>query len=180
MSSQTSTRPQIATSHAAQRDFSPLVSLCSYVAIHCLILFIAAGSLAWPGAWAFIAVYCGAMAVNVLILIYVRPELIAERKRIKKDTKAWDKVLGVLIIAASLATCAVAGLDLRYGWTGQVPGYMFLAALAVAIPGHLLFLWALASNSFFSATVRLQKERGHTVATGGPYRFVMPSFFSRS
>jgi protein-S-isoprenylcysteine O-methyltransferase Ste14 len=31
---------------------------------------------------------------------------------------------------------------------------------------------ATASNAFFSQIFRIQKERGHTVATGGPYRFV--------
>lgn len=30
----------------------------------------------------------------------------------------------------------------------------------------------MASNKFFSGTVRIQKERGHTVVTTGPYRFV--------
>jgi protein-S-isoprenylcysteine O-methyltransferase Ste14 len=28
------------------------------------------------------------------------------------------------------------------------------------------------SNKFFSATVRIQKERGHTVVTGGPYQYI--------
>jgi protein-S-isoprenylcysteine O-methyltransferase Ste14 len=28
------------------------------------------------------------------------------------------------------------------------------------------------ANRFFSGHVRIQKERGHTVQTGGPYRFV--------
>jgi protein-S-isoprenylcysteine O-methyltransferase Ste14 len=30
----------------------------------------------------------------------------------------------------------------------------------------------MVSNKFFSTIVRIQKERGHTVQTGGPYRFV--------
>jgi protein-S-isoprenylcysteine O-methyltransferase Ste14 len=30
----------------------------------------------------------------------------------------------------------------------------------------------MASNRFFSSVVRIQADRGHTVATGGPYRFV--------
>ena len=28
------------------------------------------------------------------------------------------------------------------------------------------------SNTFFSAVVRIQKDRGHTVVSSGPYRFV--------
>nr|NIN68360.1 isoprenylcysteine carboxylmethyltransferase family protein [Anaerolineae bacterium]NIN98447.1 isoprenylcysteine carboxylmethyltransferase family protein [Anaerolineae bacterium] len=38
--------------------------------------------------------------------------------------------------------------------------------------GYALGVWAIASNAFFSQIVRIQKERGHRVATGGPYRFV--------
>ena len=34
------------------------------------------------------------------------------------------------------------------------------------------YLWATASNAYFSQIVRIQAERGHEVATGGPYRFV--------
>jgi protein-S-isoprenylcysteine O-methyltransferase Ste14 len=30
----------------------------------------------------------------------------------------------------------------------------------------------MASNKYFSTIVRIQQERGHTVQTGGPYRFI--------
>ncbi len=37
----------------------------------------------------------------------------------------------------------------------------------------------MASNPFFTQVVRIQSERGHTVATGGPYRYVRhPSYLS--
>jgi len=32
--------------------------------------------------------------------------------------------------------------------------------------------WAMALNRFFAKTVRIQEERAHAVASGGPYRFV--------
>lgn len=35
-----------------------------------------------------------------------------------------------------------------------------------------LFLRALRENRFFSSVVRIQRERGHTVCTTGPYRWV--------
>jgi protein-S-isoprenylcysteine O-methyltransferase Ste14 len=38
--------------------------------------------------------------------------------------------------------------------------------------GFGLFLWAMASNAYFSEGVRIQEERGHTVATNGPYHYV--------
>jgi protein-S-isoprenylcysteine O-methyltransferase Ste14 len=47
-----------------------------------------------------------------------------------------------------------------------------LAALLIGILGYALFVWATASNTFFSQIVRIQVERGHTVVTGSPYRTV--------
>ncbi|MBZ5586697.1 MAG: isoprenylcysteine carboxylmethyltransferase family protein [Acidobacteriia bacterium] len=36
--------------------------------------------------------------------------------------------------------------------------------------GILLTFWAMVTNRFFSATVRIQEDRGHVVVDGGPYR----------
>jgi protein-S-isoprenylcysteine O-methyltransferase Ste14 len=46
-----------------------------------------------------------------------------------------------------------------------------VAGVVMAL-GYGLFSWAMASNPFFSTVVRIQTDRGHTVATGGSYRFV--------
>jgi protein-S-isoprenylcysteine O-methyltransferase Ste14 len=47
-----------------------------------------------------------------------------------------------------------------------------IAGLTVCILGHALWIWAMVSNRFFSQIVRIQSERGHAVATAGPYRYV--------
>jgi protein-S-isoprenylcysteine O-methyltransferase Ste14 len=44
--------------------------------------------------------------------------------------------------------------------------------MVVMALGYALFLWAMASNAFFAEGVRIQRERGHTVTAGGPYRYV--------
>ena len=38
----------------------------------------------------------------------------------------------------------------------------------------------MAANAFFSAVVRIQDDRGHAVASGGPYRFVRHPGYSGS
>jgi hypothetical protein len=49
--------------------------------------------------------------------------------------------------------------------------------LVAALVGYAIVVWAMASNSFFSQTIRIETERGPTVATGGPYGFVRhPSY----
>jgi len=70
------------------------------------------------------------------------------------------------------ASWVVAGLDVRFGWTGPIPWAYHVGGLLLVVLGYALFLWAMVSNAFFAEGVRIQKERGHTVATGGPYRCV--------
>ena len=133
------------------------------------ILFVASGRLDWVWAWAYLGVGVGIVAINALVL---PPELIAERGQTKEDTKSWDKVLGILLITPTLGTLIVAGLDKRFGWSLPLAVVVHLVALIFYALAQGLFTWAMASNKFFSGTVRIQKERGHTVASGGPYRYV--------
>ena len=133
------------------------------------ILFIASGRLDWVWAWAYLGVGVGILAINASVL---PPELIAERGQIKEDTKGWDKVLGAFIGIPTLGTVIVAGLDKRYGWSPQLALAIQVIALVFYALAQGLFTWAMASNKFFSGTVRIQKERGHAVASGGPYRYV--------
>jgi protein-S-isoprenylcysteine O-methyltransferase Ste14 len=133
------------------------------------ILFIASGRLDWGWAWAYLGVGVGILVINASVL---PPELIAERGQVKEDTKDWDRVLAIFIIIPTLGTLIVAGLDERYGWSPQLDWAIQVVALVFFALAQGLFSWAMASNKFFSGTVRIQEERGHTVASGGPYRYV--------
>ena len=138
------------------------------------ILFVAAGRLDWLWAWVFLGLFTAASVVHVLILIPINPELLAERaKGIRADTKGWDKI--VVSLAAGLlpmASWLIAALDVRYGWSAPMPLVLHLAGAIGFALGWAILLWATASNPFFEPTVRIQKDRGQTVATGGPYRYV--------
>jgi protein-S-isoprenylcysteine O-methyltransferase Ste14 len=71
-----------------------------------------------------------------------------------------------------LLVAVVSALDERYGWSPPVPMSLSIVAAVAGVTGALLTLWAMASNRFFSGLVRIQTERGHTVASAGPYGFV--------
>jgi protein-S-isoprenylcysteine O-methyltransferase Ste14 len=47
-----------------------------------------------------------------------------------------------------------------------------LISFVLVALGYALSSWAMLSNPFFSGTVRIQGERGHSVATAGPYHYV--------
>jgi protein-S-isoprenylcysteine O-methyltransferase Ste14 len=135
-------------------------------------LFISAGRLGWVWGWALVAIYAVWVSANALILIPRSPELLAERAARKKGDKSWDTVLLSIVGLATMAKYIVAGLDVRFGWTTQVPLGLQVAALVIAALGYALGTWAMAANAFFSMVVRIQGDRGHTVATGGPYGYV--------
>jgi len=140
-----------------------------------LILFLAAGRLDWIWGWALLGVLTAFLAAHVLILVPVDPELLAEREKGMRGpgVKAWDKWISALAAGVlPVASWVVAGLDIRFGWTGPMPLAYHVGGLLSMLLGFALFLWAMASNAFFSEGVRIQEERGHVVATGGPYRYV--------
>ena len=134
-----------------------------------VILFVTAGRLDWGWAWAYLGLGLGIVILNALIL---SPELIAERGQPKENVKGWDRALTTLSIFPTLGMLIVAGLDERFGWSPPLAPAAQFMALAVLALGQLLFSWAMAANKYFSTLVRIQLERGHTVASGGPYRYV--------
>ena len=135
-------------------------------------LFIASGRLDWVMAWVYIGVYLAGMGVNALVLIPTNPELVVERAQ-SRGKRDLDRALaGVMALFGPASICIVAGLDARFGWSPGIPPAPLIAALAIAVLGSLLTTWAMASNRFFYGVLRIAKDRGHTVATSGPYRYV--------
>lgn len=139
-----------------------------------LILFLAAGRLDWAWGWVQLAVVGAVLAAHPLLLIPINPELLAEREKgfRGEEVKSWDRWLAGLAAGMVFPMWLVAGLDVRFGWTGGLPLAAHLAGLLVHVLGYSLFLWAMVSNAFFAEGVRIQEERGHVVATNGPYRTV--------
>ena len=135
-------------------------------------LFWPAGRIAWWPAWAAIAVNLAWLTAMEIVILRLQPGLLADRLEAGKGAKNWDIAITSIIRLTQLARYIVAGLDQRYGWTGGFPVGAQIAALIVCVLGYALFVWAMASNAFFAQVVRIQSERGHAVATGGPYHYV--------
>lgn len=152
---------------AARLILGQLLSLAAAAAA----MFWPAGRLDWPPAWAVMAVWLVWFAALDSVLLR-RPDLLAERLAPPKGARGWDQALLSLIRLVELARYVLAGLDQRHGWTGGFSLAAQAAALPVCLLSAALFAWAAASNPFFSQVVRIQADRGHAVAAGGPYRFV--------
>lgn len=135
-------------------------------------LFWSAGRFDWWPAWAALAVNLAWIAATAVVILRRNPALLAERLGPRKGAKPWDTAIMSLLGLTQLGRYIVAGLDQRYGWTGGLPLVAQVVALAVCALGYALFVWAIAANAFFSQIVRIQPERSHEVATGGPYHYV--------
>jgi protein-S-isoprenylcysteine O-methyltransferase Ste14 len=137
------------------------------------LLFLSAGRLDWVGGLAFFGLNLFTQLLSAWILIPHRPDLLAERSKIGKGTKKWDRFLApAVMVVGTLAVIVTAGLDARFGWSKPITPALWWAALCVAFVSQLFVLWAMAFNRFFTTTVRIQVERGHQVVSRGPYQFV--------
>lgn len=146
-----------------------LVQVFLILLIQGVILFAAAGTLFWKWAWILLLLSVVILIINLLVIPL---ELIEERGRLKKDAKKWDKVLTSINIIPTILLYVCSGLDYRFNLSGNVNILINITGLVLSFSGAMLFTWSMISNKFFSTQVRLQTDRKHTVATGGPYRFV--------
>jgi protein-S-isoprenylcysteine O-methyltransferase Ste14 len=145
-----------------------------------MILFLVAGTHEWFWGWALLILMTAWVVGTAIVVIPRYPQLLAERTGPRQGSKAWDTAIMGGVGVVTIAGYVVAALDVRNGWTGAMPLILQIAALVLASAGYAVTVWATASNPFFSQIVRIQTERGHTVATGGPYRFVRhPSYLGQ-
>jgi protein-S-isoprenylcysteine O-methyltransferase Ste14 len=144
------------------------------------ILFLVVGRWNWFWGWALLILMAAWVAGTAIVVIPRYPQLLAERTGPRAGAKAWDTALMGGVGLVTLAGYVVAALDVRNGWTVAIPLILQIAALVAAAAGYAATVWATASNPFFSQIVRIQTERGHTVAAGGPYRFIRhPSYLGQ-
>jgi len=139
------------------------------------VLFGSSGQLDWWMAWIYIGMTTAFSLGSRMIMFQKHPDLIADRANLsdKDDIKSWDKTLAPLVaILGPVVVLLVAGLDMRFAWSPNLPLVLQVTGLVITALGYSLGVWATAVNRYFSAVVRIQRERGHSTITSGPYRYV--------
>jgi protein-S-isoprenylcysteine O-methyltransferase Ste14 len=130
-------------------------------------LFGAAGRIDIAEFWVYVAILA---AVSTLSLTVLDPDLVQERMR-PGGRRIGLRFLPVVVVM--FLHWAMAGLDRgRLHLSDTVPPGLEAVALALFAFAWIAFVWAMYVNRFFSSIARIQSERGHTVITAGPYRFV--------
>ncbi len=157
-----------------------VIGFVLYLFLNPVVLFMAAGTTDWLMAWVYVGLLLAATFLSRLIALKKHPDMLKERARFTEaeGMKPWDRFLSMFVgLLGPLLAALVAGLDHNFGWGIAVSGTVQVIAAIILAGGFAISVWAMAVNKFFSSVVRIQKERQHSVVTGGPYRLVRhPSY----
>lgn len=138
-----------------------------------LFLFLPAGRLDWFIGWAVLILFVMGNSGAMLVLIWVDPGLVKERLEVPGEIHKWDRILtSIPKLLLFFVMLPLAGLNDRFGWSGPFPGWLQWAGLIVYALAGIFSCWAMLANRFFAGAVRIQTDRGHTVVSNGPYRWV--------
>jgi protein-S-isoprenylcysteine O-methyltransferase Ste14 len=130
-------------------------------------LFGAAGMIAIPGFWIYLAIFAAVLVASFLAL---DPGLLRERMRPGGQKPPLALRLFSLIL---IGHWIVAGLDRgRFHWSDTVPLWLQALGLIALALGYGLCLWAMYVNRFFSSVIRIQSDRGQYIVDSGPYAFI--------
>ena len=126
------------------------------------LLFLAAGTFAWPGAWAWLVLMVALSFTLGIDLARRDPGLLRERMGgpVQRDQPAADKVLVIALLLFMFAWLVVMGLDAkRFAWS-SVPAW-------VQALGALMTLWSIwfsyrtmRENSFAAPVIKLSTSAG--------------------
>lgn len=128
-----------------------------------LLVFLPAGTLAFPAGWTLMGALFLPMLVAGFVMLFFAPDLLRSRLEAREDESAQRGVLlasGLMFIAAFV----LAGLTFRFGWIA-FPVWLQRVGLVLFLVGYALFAEVLRENQYLARTVRVQ-EGQHVVDTG--------------
>ena len=151
-----------------------IVQTCAGIGLMGMLLFVAAGTLHWPGAWVFLAELAILGLASGLWLAQASPDLLRERMSPfdQSGQDEADRTLMKILAAALFAWLVVMALDAcRFRWSHVPFGLHAVGAFAILVAFAIIH-WTVLENPFAIVVVRVQRERGQYVITTGPYQFV--------
>lgn len=142
------------------------------VCILTLVLLLIGGRLSYWQAWLFGAVNC-CLVIALSVLLADQAGLIRERMKPGKTAKAWDKALMAFFFPLALSVLVIACLDAgRFRWSAPFHWIVYPFVYVLYVFSAYFHLWSIQANQFYTSTVSVEPEKGHSVVDSGPYRFV--------
>ena len=141
-----------------------------------LLIFLPAGTLAYPGGILFLCLLFIPMLVMGIVMLARARDLLAKRLDAKEKQaaqKGVQSLSGLVFIAGFL----LAGLDFRFSWS-DVPLPAVIAASVIFLLGYGLYAEVMRENAYLSRTVKV--EEGQTVVSTGLYGIVRHPMYTAS
>jgi len=149
-----------------------LITVIIGLLIPALVFFLAAGTLSWFYGWIFLILLYSFSFGIVLWLLRHNPGLIKERTGFKPDEPTWDNAYVILLGILFFIWFISMPLDaVRFHWS-QMPTWLHVVGAIVASCSFYLSYLTYRENPYLSSVVRVQEDRGQTVVSTGPYRYV--------
>jgi protein-S-isoprenylcysteine O-methyltransferase Ste14 len=156
-----------------------VVQIAILFLVFALVLFLPAGTIAWLSGWIFLVLFFGFVITVTAWLYRHDPGLLQERMTVfKSDQEVWDKVLFTLMQVFFFAWLILMPLDaVRFRWS-QMPVWLQVVGAIILLCSFFLLFLTFRENPYLSRVVRIQKERGQTVISTGPYHYVRHPMYS--
>ena len=148
-----------------------LIQVVTTMLLAVAVVYLFAGRLSYLWGWVYLGIALLSVIAGGIYVLRCNPQAINERGRPAEGQKGWDKWILTAYLPLFIAVYVVSGLDARFGWS-SVPIWLHLTGAAFTLAGSALTYAAMAHNKFLSMYVQVAQERGHRVATEGPYRYI--------
>jgi protein-S-isoprenylcysteine O-methyltransferase Ste14 len=142
-------------------------------------LFLPAGTVLWPAGWIFLILLLGFTLVNTGLLFKSNPGLLQERLSLSQPNQPTsDKVLTSVNALLGIAWLILMPLDaVRFHWS-HMPLVLQIVGAILLVGFMPLAILTFRENAFLATMARVQKERGQTVISTGPYHYVRHPLYS--
>ena len=141
-----------------------------------LLIFLPAGTLAYPGGILFLCLLFIPMLIMGVVMLARARDLLAKRLD-AKEKQAAQKGVQSLSGLVFIAGFVLAGLDFRFSWS-NVPLPVVIAASVIFLVGYGLYAEVMRENAYLSRTVKV--EEGQTVVSTGLYGIIRHPMYTAS
>ena len=141
-----------------------------------LLIFLPAGTLAYPGGVLLVGLLFIPMLVMGVVLLTCARDLLAKRLDVKEKQGAQKGVVGLSGVIF-LVGFVLAGLDFRFGWS-HVPLPVVIVSSLLFLLGYALYAEVMRENAYLSRTVKV--EQGQRVVSTGMYGIVRHPMYMAS
>ncbi|MHC2433867.1 methyltransferase family protein [Bradyrhizobium sp. USDA 4451] len=135
------------------------------------LLFLAAGTLRWAGAWVFLLELTIGGLITEAWLARHDPGLLAERCTARGQA-SWDRVITTIMPLLWLTWLPLMALDAIRYQASLVPFWLQCAGAVMIAASFYIVYRTYRANSYAAPVVKIQRDRGHAAVTTGPYAYV--------